>query len=329
MATFQNVTVGTLHQIGDKGDPAAAQVVARDALGNARDVYGETVPADGAAGYAVGCVFVKSDAALGQVARYVNQGSTTSASFRSVGAAAGGYAIVAGGDVASIGGDATEVIPLQAVQAPGDVAVVGHTLSDDNDQILAALASGGRLTILGSADPSTVHSYGFALLRAGGVPGFEVFAAGTHTTLGGAAAEAITVTGVKATDIAIAVYAATNDTDTISDTICTADTVTVTMSADPSTVHALHYVVLRPVGGCVPSHFIAYAGLHTTVGGAAAEAITVAGALATDVAIVCYGATDDTDTILKSVLTADTLTVTMSADPSTAHKLAYMILRAV
>jgi hypothetical protein len=43
---------------------------------------------------------------------------------------------------------------------------------------------------------------------------------------------------------------------------------------------------------------------------------------------VFYNTTDDTDTIVKAVVAANTLTVTMSADPGATHKLAYMILRA-
>jgi hypothetical protein len=96
----------------------------------------------------------------------------------------------------------------------------------------------------------------------------------------------------------------------------------------PATAHSFHYVVLRPCGSFKPSHYIAYAGKHTTVGGAAAEAVTVTGALATDIPIVIYNTTNDTDSILKVVMTANTMTVTCSADPSTAHAFSYMLLRA-
>lgn len=72
----------------------------------------------------------------------------------------------------------------------------------------------------------------------------------------------------------------------------------------------------------------ATAGVHTTVAGSASNTISIPGALATDVAIVKYNTTNDTDNILKSVVTTNTLTVTMSANPGTTHKLAYMLLRA-
>jgi hypothetical protein len=57
------------------------------------------------------------------------------------------------------------------------------------------------------------------------------------------------------------------------------------------------------------------------------EAVTITGALPTDIPIVGYSVTDDTDTILKTVMTANTMTVTCSADPSTAHGFWYFILR--
>ena len=89
-------------------------------------------------------------------------------------------------------------------------------------------------------------------------------------------------------------------------------------------------MVIRPRGTFKPSHYIAYAGTHTTVGGAAAEAVTITGARATDIPIVVYNTTNDTDSILKVVMTKNTMTmtVTCSADPSTVHAFSYMILRA-
>ncbi len=81
--------------------------------------------------------------------------------------------------------------------------------------------------------------------------------------------------------------------------------------------------------GITPSHVVKYAGEHTTVGGAAAEAITVAGVLATDL-VVCtlhtVGASPQT--ILTSVASVDTITATFSADPSNDHVLTYVVYRA-
>lgn len=83
--------------------------------------------------------------------------------------------------------------------------------------------------------------------------------------------------------------------------------------------------------GVAPSHIIKFANQVTTVGGAAAEAFTVTGAVAaTDrafVQIVDNGTNNVT--ALQAVVTADTLTVTFSADPGADCVLNYQIIRAV
>ena len=287
-----------------------------------------SVPASGTRGYKPGEVLMLREPVLGQSPNWINQGTEASCLFVPYGPVYGYGICVAGGPVTSAGGDTAESISLQGQVWDSDIAFAGHEVSDDNDQIVAVISNEGSIDITGSADPLTAHGYVYAALRNKCLPGWDIFAAGTHTTAGGSTAEDITISGVLATDIAFVNYSATNDTDVVSDVVCAAGKITVTMSADPSTAHGLHYVVLRPRGTFKPSHYIAYAGVHTTVGGAAAEPITITGALATDVPIVCFHTTNDTDSILKCVMTANTLTCTLSADPSTAHKLAYMILRA-
>ncbi len=67
---------------------------------------------------------------------------------------------------------------------------------------------------------------------------------------------------------------------------------------------------------------------YTTVGGAAAEAITVAGVVATDLAftqVVDNGTANVT--ILQAACTADTLTVTFSGNPGADCIINYMIMR--
>lgn len=78
------------------------------------------------------------------------------------------------------------------------------------------------------------------------------------------------------------------------------------------------------------SHVVKYAAQPTTAGGGAAEAITVTGALATDLAFVQMvdDGTNNT-TIVNAVVTADTLTVTFSGDPGADAVINYQILRAV
>lgn len=81
--------------------------------------------------------------------------------------------------------------------------------------------------------------------------------------------------------------------------------------------------------GITPSHVIKFASQYTTTGGAAAEAITVTGALNTDLAFVQM-VDDGTSnvTIVNAVVTANTLTVTFSADPGNDTIINYQIIRA-
>lgn len=82
--------------------------------------------------------------------------------------------------------------------------------------------------------------------------------------------------------------------------------------------------------GITPSHVIKFANQVTTVGGAAAEAFTVTGAVAaTDRAFVQV-VNDGTAnvTVLQAVVTTNTLTVTFSANPGADTVINYQIIRA-
>lgn len=82
--------------------------------------------------------------------------------------------------------------------------------------------------------------------------------------------------------------------------------------------------------GITPSHVIKFGGQLTTVGGAAAEAFAVVGAVAaTDIAFVQVvdNGTGNV-TALQAVVTNDVLTVTFSADPQADTIFNYQIIRA-
>jgi hypothetical protein len=77
------------------------------------------------------------------------------------------------------------------------------------------------------------------------------------------------------------------------------------------------------------SHRVVAAGSFTTVGGDAAEVITIAGALSSDIAIVVLKTAGGTPrTIITSAAAAGQINVTLSGDPSTDHVLSYMLVRA-
>lgn len=305
-------------------------VMRRNHLGNIDEARGTSVPASGSAGYQPGCKFTLYAAANGQCPEWLNIGTATSCLFVPVGPLTGyGFALAAGPVDCTNGNAATVITDNRFHQQ--DIPFAIFCVTDDTDNILSVAQTAGKqtFTITASADGATAHDFYYGALRNKIEPEWDIVAAGTRVAVAGdTTTVAITVTGAQVGDIAFATVIDTDDTDTIAACAVTANTVTLTVSADPVTEHTWAYVVLRPRGSFKPSHYIFAAGTHTTVGGAAAEAITVTGTLATDIAIVVYHTTNDTDTIVKAVCTANTLTVTMSADPSTAHKLSYMILRA-
>jgi len=290
---------------------------------------GTSVPRTGLSGYSPGTLYSLKDASLGQAPAWINIGTYASCLFVPYGPVMGYGVHTVGGPLDCTNGSTTSQM-LAGMVIPTDLCFAGMFESDDNDQVQCTVPAGKNYALVtNSADPLVAHDFQVAVLRDNCVPGWDIFAAGTHTTVGGAAAEAITVTGALAGDLAFVTYGATNDTDVIRKAVVTADTLTVTCDADPSTAHSIHYVIFRPRGSFKPSHYIAYAGTHTPADAETATiTTTVTGALATDVAIVAWHTSDDADTILKAVVTANTLTTTLSADPVVAHALNYMILRA-
>lgn len=81
--------------------------------------------------------------------------------------------------------------------------------------------------------------------------------------------------------------------------------------------------------GAAPIKHVVGAGIFTTAGGDANESITVSGCVGTDTAIVWVqkaGATPRTvDTITPGT---GSVAVVLSGDPSTDHKLGYIVIRA-
>jgi hypothetical protein len=79
----------------------------------------------------------------------------------------------------------------------------------------------------------------------------------------------------------------------------------------------------------VTSHYIVAAANYVSVGGAAAETVTVTGALTTDVPFVTMqNQGPNTVTIVKVIVNAGSITVTFSADPGAGTVISYQLLRA-
>jgi len=81
--------------------------------------------------------------------------------------------------------------------------------------------------------------------------------------------------------------------------------------------------------GISPSHVVKYAGTTGAYGGGGtSNAFTVTGATATDVASAVIRASTNAVSIVKAVLTTNTLTVHFSADPGAGTTVDYVIHRA-
>lgn len=81
--------------------------------------------------------------------------------------------------------------------------------------------------------------------------------------------------------------------------------------------------------GITPSHIVKFGAQYTTVGGSAAEAIAIPGVLVTDLANVQLKVAGTNAVSVKlAATTANTLTVTFSADPGNNAVIYYQILRA-
>lgn len=132
------------------------------------------------------------------------------------------------------------------------------------------------------------------------------------------------------TNVTVGSYAAIGTVDTANLADGAVTTAKLDADAVDNTKLADNAVSLENLdAGITPSHIVAFAGQPTTAGGNAAEAITVTGALNTDLAFVQM-VDDGTNnvTIVNAVVTADTLTVTFSADPGNDCVINYQLLRA-
>ena len=236
----------------------------------------------------------------------------------------------AGGNTA--GGDTTETITRNTPGTTTDLVFAGYNTTNDTDnQNPVSIIQTNRTTVTAimTTDPATAHNFDWMVLRNGGMPRYQVFAAGNFTTAGGDASESIPATGVLASDLVLVQVKTKGATPvTVAAAISAANAITVTLSADPTTDHVLKYVVLRAPGGFTPSHYVLAAGNYTTVGGAVTEAIPVTGAGASAIAFACYNTTNDTDLMVTVAAAANAVNLEMSANPVTAHKVSYFVLRA-
>lgn len=101
-------------------------------------------------------------------------------------------------------------------------------------------------TLLNKYGPWTAAKVLLGTLISNLTPSHTVKFAGTHTTVGGSATEAVTVTGVASTDVVVATLKTKGASPvTIVTSAPTTDTLTFVFSADPAADHVVSYVVYR------------------------------------------------------------------------------------
>ncbi len=291
---------------------------------------GDILPPATSTGYPKGHIFTLENATYGQSLTWINQGTEASSLFVPTGPV-NGYGIMVAGARGATSGATTEIITGTSFSNT-DVAFCGHIATDDTDFItsVAMTDDEGEMLITASADPLSAHGYMWCALRNKCTPEWDIFAAGTQVC-SAAGSDAATSTGVLATDIAIANYNTTDDTDHITQTVCSANTVTATHSTTSSTGHDFSYMVLRQRGTFKPSHYIIGAGTEATVADGSSpytNAITVSGAETTDLAFAVIQDNAGTLQVARAEVTAtNTLTVEFDADPSTTSDVSYMVIR--
>jgi hypothetical protein len=303
---------------------------------------GTTVPASGGVGYAIGCTFTKTDASLGQSPGWVNLGTETSCLFVPNGPQTGYGIAFAGGPVSLTDAADETYVSLPGVIQSDDICFASHCITDAADQFktvgpvagadsIITAGVGGLLIdmAMGGNPTDSIDAY-YCGARNKCTPEYDIFNAGEYAAVGGDSdAIAITIAGLLATDMAFVTPLATDDADTIDLVVCTANTLTITVSADPITAHSYQWMILRKRGTFKPSHYIAYANQQVTVGTAAFETFTEAGVLATDIVIAQWNTSDDDDCFIEeAAAAANGIVIECTNDPSTAHNMSYLVLRA-
>jgi len=200
-----------------------------DTIIKCADVTGElvtlTASADGAAAHAHNLIGVRADCLAS-------------------------HEIVAAGEVACLVADDATVSRTVAGVLVGDLVFATPVVTDDTDQVIAAYISAANTMIIHTAaDPEAddTHKWNYIVVRPKGnfEPSHRIVFAGQHTSVGGNVAEAVTITGVLATDVVILTTETSDDTDTVNSVLLAANTMTVTSSADPLVGHKWNYMILR------------------------------------------------------------------------------------
>lgn len=153
------------------------------------------------------------------------------------------YAAVPAGSIVNADINAGAAIAFSKLAAlPSAEILVGSA-----GNVATAVAVTGDVTITNAGVTAIgAGAVDLAMLSTGITPSHVVKFAGQPTSVGGAAGEAFTVTGIAATDLAF-VQIVSNGTNnvTVLEAVCTLNTLTITFSGDPGADTIFNYQILR------------------------------------------------------------------------------------
>jgi len=149
-----------LFGVREKIGAETVTIVLRDEEGNILLAYGTTVPTDATAGYAKGCLFIKTDVATGVKGLYENFGTTSSCNFSRKGF---GYKSVA---ITVTAGATSGSSAADADLVGGEILGIYPTGNQDQLVDNVVLNANGSITVTLAAAATANNTFRVVVLRA-------------------------------------------------------------------------------------------------------------------------------------------------------------------
>ncbi len=239
----------------------------------------------------------------------------------------------AGGPIPGASTGNSTVITSSDLVPSIDLAMVQQVAG--NTDVVAANAGSQNIVITESANNAVNATYDYAVIRKGAVSTWGIKAAGNVVVANGASNVVITP-GVTITskDLAIVQFSGTKVGSQVYVTtaVTGANNITATFNGptDAVNTYKISFEVMGPARSFTSAGYIVAGGNATTTASTngAAQNFTVSGILTTDIPIVKIMTSGDTMQITSaSITSANILSVSFTADPSTTHQLVYEIIR--
>lgn len=165
----QHIDELTLSGVNAKPGGVACTVLIRDEWGKILLARGTSVPTDGTAGFAKGCLFIDTDVATGKRAVFENRGTTTSCAFALVGNKA--LQTIAATVTTTGNTDTYVIVPESGTLAGIDFSAVDALAANDTNYVTFSVtnlgqAGAGTTAMLAATDANTTKATGGTALAA-------------------------------------------------------------------------------------------------------------------------------------------------------------------